>query len=81
MTETPNANTGTASKYRLVNESGSEVDSIEVDGDSGARVWAVKTKVDRGLKTASLESLRGGRWQAIWDVEVPTLVDDPEDQA
>jgi hypothetical protein len=37
--------------------------------------------VDRGLKTASLESLRGGRWQAIWDVEVPTLVDDPEDQA
>jgi hypothetical protein len=80
MAETPSSDTGTGSQYRLVNESGSEVDSIQLEDDSRARVWAVKTKVDKGLKTASLESLRDGQWKAIWDVEVPTLVDDPEDQ-
>jgi hypothetical protein len=80
MTETSSSDTGTASKYRLVNESGSKVDSIELEGDAGARVWAMKVKVDKGLKTASLESLRDGQWNAIWDVEVPTLVDEPEDQ-
>jgi hypothetical protein len=80
MGETHEADLGRTWKYRLLNQSSIEVDSIELEDDSAARAWALKAKIDKGLQTATLECLRGGQWQAIWDVKVATLADETDDQ-